>query len=394
MGLSGIGPPLFPAGFDEALDQVEKLNISKSFPNLSAQFGFELASLIVAQPELRKKALSKFENPNRMLFVAEALEQASSAEIADFHASHFPFGTLVIDGTGGVGGDSLSLAKAHQLVSFEVDLLRSQCLKWNLMALQLEGTVLTGSVLDDLGKGTLADFSSTLSTDYAWFDPSRRANKKRVKRLDEYEPNPFAIRSKFSDSKLVGIKLSPMDRDEELLALGDRVEFISFRGQCLEACCWFGSDLDNLGIASGVWAVQIESGEAIKGNSAQILREEDAAGEVIYEADPALIRAHGLYHFELPNLGNRPGYLTGSQVLATRWLKGFEVLDDDNFDLKRLRKTLQNQSRTVTAIKSKAHSFRPEELWKQVRIEGDQPVTLLFYEVGKRVRVATCRPLL
>src|SRR5437667_8104159 len=70
----------------------------------------EQSAAAIRQAELRRRARSKFGHADRMLFEAEALEQASGETLARWRARRFrPFERAADLGCG-IGGDTLALA--------------------------------------------------------------------------------------------------------------------------------------------------------------------------------------------------------------------------------------------------------------------------------------------
>lgn len=371
----------FPQEWEELLVNLPEVVSDPWLREMKARFGEDLASFGASQVGLRKKARVKFSNAASMVFVTEALEQATAEPIAQFHASHFPLGVRVLDGTCGIGGDTLALAKDHQVIGYEMDPLRGNCARWNLKANQLNGTIVSPS-----------PFPENEAIDFGWFDPSRRKDQQRLRRMEDYSPNPYSLVQNFASAQLIGIKLSPLDRDSDLQKLGPRVEFVSYHGQCLEAVVWMGSLIGGPGLERGTWAININTMQALEGNGHQPLKQADMPSGFIYEADPAAIRAHALGHFEMPNLGDRPGYLTCDQFIVSNWLKGYRVLEVDSFDLKRLKRNLVSHQYGVAVIKSRATGIVPEMLIKQLPESGNELTTLIFYESKKKIRVATTVP--
>lgn len=376
-------PPTYPPLWESAFANLPEAVTGPWLTAMERRFGQELAGFAATQISLRKKARRKFAKADQMVFVAEALEQATSEAVADFHAGHFPHGVTVVDGTCGIGGDLIALAKDHSVVGYELDPLRGNCARWNLHVCGLPGAVVSPA--------TLPEYEMV---EYGWFDPGRRQDQARLKNLADYSPNPCELAKWHRGAELIGIKLSPMDQDEDLLQLGPRLEFVSYRGQCLEAVVWFGKLIGSLGLEAGVYAVQVETGEILKREGEGFLNQLNEPQKTIYEADPAAIRAHGLIPFGIPNLGDRPGYLTTDKVLKSPWLTGYEVIQTDGFDLKRLKKSLKDGGFSVEAIKSRAAGIVPEKLIKEFRGLTGESAILIFYEVKKKIWVAITRKVI
>jgi hypothetical protein len=110
------------------------LRIAKATSDEAARWAF-------GQWELRAKARTKFAEADRMLFVREALEQATGEAIARYHASRFPEGAPVVDMTAGVGADLIALARRGPAIGYELDPERAMCAAWNLRVHGVEAEV-------------------------------------------------------------------------------------------------------------------------------------------------------------------------------------------------------------------------------------------------------------
>ena len=355
---------MIPSAWLEALSTADTLTPKR----LEKQFGVEAARWASLQTDLRKKALAKFSNASQMLFDREALEQATHESIAAYHASCFPAGELVVDMTVGIGADLIALAARGPVLGFELDAMRHQYARHNC------------SLADVRNNDGLA-FVIANDSPYIWADPDRRdSSGKRLNDPSAYEPDPMLIPR---DRELTGIKLSPLLFDEYLETVGDRVEFVSYRGECREAIAWSGKSIE-----SGFFCVDAETGLTLPRKEV-----EDAvndAYEVIFDSDPAAGRAHALGNFGLPQLGDSPGYLTGEETIDTPWLRAYEVLYKESGDFKRIKEFLRKNVLRVFEVKQRGAGVDPSSIIKQLKTDGD-PVSLIAWRVEKSVRYAVAR---
>jgi THUMP domain-like len=360
LGRAGL---ISPSWFD-ALADADKLSPKQ----LAKKYGDEAARWASLQVDLRKKGLAKFINSNQMLFDREALEQATHEAIADYHASCFPVGVSVIDMTVGIGADLIGLAKRGPVVGFELDAMRTETARYNCPGADVRNE-------DGLA------FCLSNDVPYIWADPDRRdSGGKRLIDPSTYLPNPLEIPR---DRILTGIKLSPLLQDEYLESVGQRIEFVSYRGECREAIAWSGSQVE-----PGFFAVDAETREFLPRNEV-----DDAVHEpwgVIFDSDPAAGRAHALGNFGLPQLGDSPGYLTGETMVTSPWLRAYEVLFQDSSDLKRIKEFMRKNGLRVFEVKQRGAGVDPTTVMKQLKTEGD-PVSLIAWRVEKSVRYAVVR---
>jgi hypothetical protein len=348
----------------EALSEAGSLSAKQ----LAKKYGDDAARWASMQVELRKKAQAKFANADSMLFDREALEQATHEAIAFYHASRFPAGALVLDVTVGIGADLIGLTKRGPVMGFELDSMRTEYARHNCPRAEVRNA-------DGLAFAVASDNS------YIWADPDRRdSSGKRMSDPGAYEPNPLEIPR---DRELTGIKLSPMLPDEYLESVGQRIEFVSYRGECREAIAWSGKAVE-----PGIYAVDIETEELLPR-----FEIEDAVNEpwgVIFDSDPATVRAHALGNFGLPQLGDSPGYLTGEKIIDSPWLRAYEVLFQDSSDFKRIKEFLRKNGLRVFEVKQRGAGIDPTTIIKQLKTDGD-PVSLIAWKVEKSIRFAVAR---
>lgn len=281
----------------------------------------EIAAGALAVAEARKRAASRFPDADRLFFTPDALAQATSPVLAAYHAGRLVaagFRTVADLGCG-VGMDALALAAAGlSVLAIERDPARLVFARANA-----EAHGLAERITFRQGDVTTLDWTA----DAAFWDPSRRTSgssspdggSRRVSRHgDLYEP-PLsfleAIRAKVQGGC---VKLSPALPDETLTDLGGRVEFLSERRECKEACLWFGAAQGAAG-DSALAAVLLPSGFSLP-------RSQDAdgppagpVGAYLFDPDPAAVRARALDTLAtemggVRRLGAADAYLTGDTL--------------------------------------------------------------------------------
>lgn len=314
-----------------------------------------------------------------MLFTREALEQANHEAIAAYHASCFPEGVTVADLTCGIGADLIALTRRGPAVGFEIDPVRADYARHNLAVAGLEAEVIEQDAMSRLDE-----------FDYALADPGRRREGRRVSRLADYRPEPSQVAEQSRERHRVGIQVSPMLADEDLLRLGGCVEFVSYGGECREALVWIGRDAED-----GVWAVR--AGDAQRLARSPMPNRSQSALTFLYEADPAAIRAHALgalaQTHRLVALGDSNGYLTGDEAVASPWLTGYRVLGEFPLRESALRSAVRELKGTVEIVKSRAKGVDVERWRKLLAGSGERRVTLATYPVGARIRGVLLEPL-
>lgn len=148
----------------------------------------ELAQQLDSRQRCRKKLPLWYDTPGIYYPEKLAVEQASSQAAADYKASLLPEGVNIIDLTGGFGVDTLFFAqRANKVVHCEKKESLADIARHNASVLGVhnidfsttDGPAYLQSQTDDL-------------FDWAYIDPSRRVDKRKVFLLEDCEPNIVA----------------------------------------------------------------------------------------------------------------------------------------------------------------------------------------------------------
>ena len=327
-----------------------------------------------------------------MLFVREALEQATHADLAAYHARFFPEGETVVDLTFGIGGDGLALAARGPVLGFELDPERADAARWNLNAWGLAGEVRQADGLAWLRSNPAP---------YVLADPARRVEGRRTLDPADFTPDPSAVAEAARDARRWLMKLSPLMPDTTLLALAPRVEFVSFGGECREALLVGGaspllslrreagrgsglSRPETVGVgggeSAGIWAAHPHRVPLPGGTTTLPATVPEGW---LHDADPAAVRAHALGGFGLASLGDSPGYLVGPRV-ESPWLRTYRILDE--VVPKRLKATLRAMGAAAPVLKQRGARQALDRWRKELGHHGDRPVAVAFYAQGASVR--------
>jgi hypothetical protein len=353
-----------------ALDLAKSLESTASnLQRVSEKTSSKLAAWAFLQWDLRARAVSKgLPHAHEMLYTREALEQASHYRIAQYHASLFPRDSLVADLTCGIGSDLLALAERGPARGYEVDSERLELAAWNLQ--------INGHSADlRLEDSTVAEWNF----EFAIADPARRIGGRRTLHPSSFTPNPAKIAERAHEKRLVLMKLSPMLHDSFLKNYAKRLEFVSFGGECREALAFMGTD-----VQPGRFAVHLESGSKLEAADLQTV---ESPASYLYEADPAVIRAHALGSFGVPGLGDSNGYLTSDEKIESVLLKSYRVLAHGRFDTKSLRLRLREMEIGTVVVKSRTTEIDVTNVSKQLKGAGRNGI-VAFYPVGKSIRFA------
>lgn len=356
-----------------AYESAKGLNLTpKNIQRLAKDYGEFLASWALSQLELQKRASKKFDRYSEMYFVKEALEQASHQKIANFHATLFPQDVLIVDLCCGIGSDLMAFAGRGPVKGYELDAFRLLCAEHNVsLASNHFEFFLQDSLLDEW------DF------EYAYADPARRDQGKKVWKLEEYSPNPYALAERMKKLRKGLLKLSPALSDEVLLSLGGEVQWISYDRECREALILFGEGV----VVGQKSAVHVESGEKCVAGGVGYFIEEPL--EYIYEADPAVIRADCLgslsEQYDLRLLGRSQGYLTSVCRVDSVWFRRFRVIWSGSYHVKEVQRVLRELDGFVDVVKLRGVDLDPVKVRKNY-LKGQTGYLLMLYPVGRSVR--------
>lgn len=353
-----------------ALELAEGMPISpKSIAKVAAATGPEEARWAFTQWELRRIGRPKFERASEMFFTREALEQATRAEVARYHASRFPTGELVADLTCGIGADLLALAERGPATGYDLDPERAEYAAHNMAIHGFKTQI------------TCADSLASDWPDYVFGDPARRVEGVRKLDPSQFAPDPFVLSSRMANLELGGIKLTPLLKDSYLETLGPELAFVAAGDECPEVVVWCGKRAE-----SGRYAVFASDGEILTSKEDMpVVRE---PSEWFYEAHPAAIRGHCLGtlcdRYGLSGVADSNGYLTGSECRSP-WMKRYRVLSDVCGDVKILQRELRAFRSSSPIIKSRAN-IDVEKLRRSLRSEGHRLLIVAVYPAGKSLR--------
>lgn len=345
---------------------------AKNIGKLGDKYSPEYSRWAFGQWELRRKSVEKFPRGMQMQFTRAGLEMATHSRIAAYHASLFPVGAEVLDATCGIGSDLVALAARGPVIGVDLEREHLDCARFNLAVFGFAGKVARGDALEVLAKGW----------DYVYCDPGRRDDSQRVINPEDYLPPVWDVVDSIQGCKKAVMKLSPMLRDEFLQSLGGDIEFVSYGRECREALMIFPG-------GGRVLAVHIESGE--RAAASPLPRTEEEPSGYLFEADPALIRAHALGIFGMAGVGDSNGYLTGDKWVESPWLRGYEVLWCGPWRIRMVKEALLEGNWRVDAVKKRGVQIEPTTVIRQVELGGGRPVQLVLYPVGQKVCAALVR---
>jgi hypothetical protein len=356
-----------------------------------------LVAAALTQSRLRAAARAKF-GPFAagMLFTPAGLEQATRLQVAARHAQRFTSAGVerVADLGCGIGADSMALATFdREVLAVERDELTAAVATMNLRHWP-EATVRCEDA-------TTTDLTGIGG---AFIDPARRTAEGR-RLLDPREGSPplSFVLDLAGRLPAVGLKTAP-GIPHHLVPEGAEAQWISVAGDLVEAGLWFGL-LARDGVRRAALVLPADA-EDPASDGARAMEVTDAGmpepevgpvGQVLYEPDAAVIRA-GLVGQVAAAVGGRLldrtiAYVTGDRLVRTPLATAYAVEDVFPFQLKSLRTWLRDRSVGRLTIKKRGTAVEPEQLRRQLRLDGDSEATIVLTRVAGRQSVLAVRPV-
>lgn len=369
-----------------AYDGIGALALSERLRRSDGGLPAEHVAAAITQAGLRRAAVAKFgADAARLYFTPAGLEQATHPAVARhravrLHGGADPAGLPLVDLGCGIGSDLIAFARAGYAVrGVDTDVLTATVAAANLEMLGLGGSVVQGDARDVDRAGFAVVFA----------DPARRKGAARV-----FDPRAFSPDWDFVLSLLTlerppspgsgqtVVKLAP-GLDHGLVPPSVEAEWVSLDGDLKEAALWSPPP--------GGAATRRRATLLTAAGTAVSLTDADAptapppvssVGEFVYEPDAAVIRAHlvsGVVS-EVDGwlLDPHLAYVSSDCDVATRFARGFRVIDVLPFREKALRAALRSRGIGALTIKKRGIAVSPEELRRRLALRGQHPATLIL----------------
>jgi SAM-dependent methyltransferase len=353
---------------------------------LRREYDAAVVTAAVTQASLRHRAVAKFGEADaaRMYFTPDGLEQSTRTAVGKHRALRIartlPAGAVVDLGCG-IGGDLITAARAGlRVTGVERDPATAAAARANLAALDLPGTVLTGS----------AEAQDLTPYDVVFADPARRADGKRLFDRNAYSPPWSFITGLLSGTACV--KVAP-GIPHEAVPADVEAEWVSDSGEVKEAALWSGKLFTGTArratlLPGGATVTDAESPEARVGPVARY----------VYEPDGAVVRA-GLVTSVASAvdgwlLDPRIAYVTGPELVPTPLASAYEVLEELPYKEKALRSWVRSAGIGTLEIKKRGIEVDPAQLRKRLAPRGDATATLIITRIGRDAVAYSCRRVL
>ncbi len=394
---------LSPQG-KEALLEAEKLNPNEEnflqcYQKLSKKISPSLARTALETIIIRQKAIqsNKFILPEKMLFTAQAYEQASQHLISQHRAQRYQNCSQIIDVCCSIGCDSITLAQYGEVIGIDLDLIRLCIAEYNCTIWGAYKALIVKHLPIFIQADVRNQLPIKLNSHYGiFFDPSRRNNSGRVKSIEDYQPPLKIIHHWLPITQRIGVKLSPAIDYQDLLPYlenGAEVEFISIHKELKEAVLWLNEFSTTVRRAT-----LLPDGYTLEENFPSPKLPLSKPLDYLYEPDPAIIRAQLIaklgWNIEGFQLDKDIAYLTSHKFVSTPFAQIWKIEDWFPFQLKRLRAYLRKRNIGSIVVKKRGSPWQPETLIKALKLNGSDSCTLfLTHSEGKPI-VIIAQPIL
>lgn len=371
-----------------ALTEVEALALTDAtriadVASARKRFGQRTAAL-VETTLLRRRAAAKFGAASQWLFTAEALEQATAADVASHRADRLA-GRVVHDVTCSVGSELAALrGRAAAVIGSDVDDVRIAMARHNLADAADRVLLCRADALAPVTRDTTVIA-----------DPARRSGGRRRFDPRDYTPALDALLAVYAGRDLV-VKCAPgIDFDQvRRLGFDGEIEVTSLGGGVREACLW-SPGLASRGVTRR--ATILDRGEELTDAEPDDCAV-GPAGRWIVDPDGAVVRAGLVRHYGakhgLWQLDPAIAYLSGDELPSG--VRGFEVIDELPYSERALRQELSVRDVGALEILVRGVAVDPDVLRPRLRLRGSQRLALIITRIGTGVASRSvayvCRP--
>jgi hypothetical protein len=329
----------------------------------------------------RRKAAAKFERAAELIVDADAVEQASSAEVAAHKAQRFATRGIdhVVDLCCGIGGDAMSLAKVADLTLIDRDVDRVWAARHNVHRV-------TGRSC----AAAAADVTNLQLTDRAiHLDPARRSDGVRRHRYQDYQPSPAFIDAMIERNPTVAVKLGP---GVDLDALPDgEIEFISEAGTLVQAVLWTGK------LRCFERSATVLPADVMLTGQPDLMPPIAMPGDYLLAIDPAVERASLIAalcdRLSAACVHPKLGLLTADRPIASPFVTAYRRIDSLPYHVRKVKDWLAAHDAGIVTIKTRDKIVNPDTLQCELRGHGATPYTLFILRHDQQVLCHITQPM-
>jgi hypothetical protein len=236
------------------------------------------------------------------------------------------------------------------------------------------------------GDATAADLTGV---DAVFCDPARRRAGRRVFDPAAYSPPWDFVASLPERVPRTVLKLAP-GIDHGLVPPGAEAEWVSVRGEVVEAAFWCGPLAAVPRRATLVGMAELTGTGSVRAPVGPVLR-------YLFDPDGAVVRAHLVAEFAASVGGHLAdpeiAYVYTDTPAPTPFGRCMEVEEVLPFSLKRLRARLRERAVGRLEILKRGSALEPEKLRRDLRLAGPAAATLVLTRVAGAPTVLICQPL-
>jgi precorrin-6B methylase 2 len=323
-----------------------------------------------------KLAREKFKLAKKMMFDKESIEIATPEIIANYRAKRLTC-DCIIDMCCGIGGDTIALTETcKDVIAIDIN---NQMIDFAKHNCKIHGknnvSFIQGNVLEiDLKK---------FNANYAFSDPTRRINGKRVKELSETIPPIDQIIKKIMNYKGFCIEVSQQLKHEEIPYDCER-EYLSYNGECSCLSLYFGN-LKKCERSAVILPLEVRI-ESKYNQKKPIITD---LKKYFYEIDPAIIKADLISELSAEfNLTSYENFLTSDEKIISPYMKNsFELLDVVKKE--EIISTLKSLNANKVVLRGKLDPHEQPILKRKIDscLSGKEKLHVFF---NKKIIIAQC----
>jgi hypothetical protein len=373
----------------------------------------EQARLVLEQAALRRRAVEKFPDAQRMFFTDKLLQQATDHAVAAYKAQRFAQQPSVADLCCGIGGDLIALASRSPLaprevskeigsddeigrasggsvLAVDVDPLACLLAEANCRAVYSDRSIDVAIECAAVDERHVAAFA-------AWhIDPDRRPAGRRTTRTALAEPNLQSIERLLAVNAHAAVKLAPAADVPREWTHQAELEWIGRGRSCRQLVAWHGRLAQQPGWRRAtILASDGTLIASVLGQGPALAPLAPRIGRYVFEPDSTVLAADLAgplaEQLGLESLAPTAGYLTGERPIDHPAVSSFEVLEALPLDIKRLRAVLQQRGMGRLEIKQRGADHDPEILRRQLQVTGEEAGTLIVARIERRVWAIVAR---
>lgn len=335
----------------------------------------ERAGAVLETVLLRRRAVSKVDDPGRWLFTDTAVQQATPAPVAALRARRFA-GRDVHDVTCSVGADLAAMVPvADRCVGSDLDPVRLAMARHNVP----DATLVRADALTPVTRGTAV-----------FADPARRDSAGRRRwRAGDFAPPLDELAAAWAGRDLA-VKCAP-GMDFDALGWPGEVELVSLDGQVREACLWTGA-LATPGVRRRATVLRANRPEWTVTDADPDDCPVTEPAQWLVDPDGAVVRAGLVRHYAarhgLSQLDERIAYLTGQA--PPPGVRAFRVLEFGHYNEKQLRGVLRRREVGRLEILVRGLDVDPNTLRPRLKLRGPHEATAVLTRLGRTPTMFVC----